>query len=119
MKGLLTYFKLLEYVCTVVLVVAILAHVCGSKNVGYHSAQVLRIANQCPVMFGFQNVGASVIELYLVGSEVLYIKRVFVVHSQAHKVGADRFCACVCMHACPCMCLCRRDRQVYLQLVLI
>lgn len=45
-----------------------------SKNVAYHSAQVLRIANQCPVLFGFQSMSASVIELYLVGSEVQYIK---------------------------------------------
>lgn len=45
-----------------------------SKNVAYCSAQVLRIANQCPVLFGFQTISASVIELCLVGSEVQYIK---------------------------------------------
>lgn len=60
------------------LAVEILAHVCVNENVGFHSAQVLRIANQCPVVFGFQNISASVIELYLVGSEVPYIKCVCV-----------------------------------------
>lgn len=59
--------------CTM-LTLEIFAHVCVSKNVGYLSAQVLRIANRCPVVFGFQKISASVMELYLVGSEVPYIK---------------------------------------------
>lgn len=45
-----------------------------SENTGYHSAQVLRIANQCPAVFGFQNVSATVMELYLEGYEMLFIK---------------------------------------------
>lgn len=76
-----------------------LARVHVSENVGDHSAQVLRIANQCPVVFGFQNISACVIELYLVGSEVLYIKSVFVVHCDC-VYREERDSVCVCARVC-------------------
>lgn len=88
------------YICTIMLTVEILAHVCVSKNVGYLSAQVLRIANQCPVVFGFQKISASVMELYLVGSEVPYIKCASLLCTEKQTKLWYTAAVCTCLNAC-------------------
>lgn len=100
-----------------VLTVEILAHVCVSKNVGYFSAQVLRIANRCPVLFGFQNISASVMELYLVGSEVPYINCASLpCTSKQTKLGYRAY-VCMCLHAFVLGRERETDRQVCIQSV--
>lgn len=72
-----------------------------SENVGSHSAQVLRIANQCPVAFGFQSISARVIELYLVGSEVPYIKRACICVCRGERETDRQVCTqSVCLIRC-------------------
>jgi len=88
-------FQVSEYTCTVVCAAEIFAHVCVSEKVGYRSAQGLRIANRCPGMFGFQVISASVIELYLVGSEELHFTCECLLCTARHRKLGYTFGVCI------------------------
>lgn len=75
----------LVYLLAIVPAAEILARLRASENVAARSARVVRIANQCPAVDGFQGISATVIELCLVASEVPYIKCVC-----SRVCGSDR-----------------------------
>ncbi len=73
---------------------------------------MLGIANQCPSVFGFHNISASVIELYLVGSEVPYIKCASLLLTDKQTKFGHTACVCVCVcYVSARMCECRRESE--------